>query len=143
MHLPRNIGRKVHRITRKIHSQGLLNSEPVTLRWSELVIPQGYNPHVETSPQPVATEQTLALTCFVHYVNIHTTGYTQYTQIRMGDVILDFLGDVQLDNKPHLQFEIGGKIYIQKAGGDELAASWDVRCNGIPVTRTVLVTLKS
>ena len=143
MHIPRRIGRKVHRITQKLHSQGALNSELVTLRWSALTIPQGHNPHVETSPQPAATEQTQQTRAFVHYVNIHTTGYTKYTQIRQGDVILDFQGDVVLDNKPQLRFEIGGKIYIQKDGGDELAASWDVRCNGMPVTRTVLVTLMS
>jgi hypothetical protein len=141
MYLPRAIGRKVHRITRKLHSQGALNSDPVTLRWTELVIPPGHNPHIETSPQPTATEHTAQVTAFVHYVNIHTTGYSKFTQIRQGDVILDFPGDVELDNKPQLRFEIGGKIYIQKDGGDELAASWDVRCNGQPVTRTVLVTL--
>lgn len=143
MHIPRNIGRKVHRLHKKIHGQRALNSEPVILRWTQLVTPPGYNPHVETSPQPTATEMSSPVVAFVHYVNIHTTGYTRFAQVRQGDVILDFPGDVVLDDKPQLRFEIGGKIYIQKDGGDELAASWDVRCNGQAVTRTVLVSLMS
>lgn len=143
MHIPRRIGNKIHRLHRKLHQQGAMNSEPVVLRWSELVYPEGHNPHLETSPQPAATERSLPLTAFVHYVQIATTGYSRYTQVRQGDVILDFPGDVALDNKPHLQFEIGGALYIQKDGGDELAKSWDVRCNGQTITRTVLVTPKA
>lgn len=153
MHIPRSIGRKIHRLHQKIHRQGALNAEPVALRWTDLVFPEGYLQDVETSPQPVATPRVLIVTALVHTVNIHTTGYTRYTQVRHGDVILDFLGDAPLDDKPHLRFEIGGvvanddmtggAIYVQKDGGDELAASWDVRCNGLPVTRTVLACLLS
>lgn len=143
MHIPRRIGNKIHRIHQKIHRVGALNSEPIVLRWSELNTPEGYLPDVETSPQPVATERTQTVPAFVHYVNIHTTGNIRYTQVRHGDVILDFLGDVILDDKPQLRFEVGGKIYVQKEGGDELAASWDVRCNGQAITRTILASLMS
>jgi len=150
MHVPRNIGRKIQRMHEKIHRMGALNSEPVALRWVDLVIPPGYLPDVETSPQPVSTPRVQILTAFVHYVGVSTTGYTRYTQVRQGDVILDFPGDVAIDGKSHLRFEIGGvvaagdmtggQVFTQKDGGDELAKSWDVRCNGQPVTRTVLVT---
>jgi hypothetical protein len=175
MHVPRNIGRKIHRLHKKLHRMGALNSEPVTLRWVDLTIPDGYLPDVETSPQPVSVPRAAVTTAFVHHVGISTTGYTRYTQVRQGDIILDFPGDVPLDDKRHLRFEIGvhhpngippnvvrdtngvpvrsddghfvlhsdetiGQVFIQKDGGDELAKSWDVRCNGFPVTRTVLVT---
>ena len=185
MQVPRRIGRQIQRIHQKLHRAGALNSEPIALRWTELAVPPGYLADVETSPRPVATPRVAIVTAFLHYVNIHTTGYTRYTQVRQGDVILDFPGDVDLENKPQLRFEIGGqiilgdallagdgdpllagdggsiltdsgdtipvasadmrggKIYVQKDGGDEIAASWDVRCNGQPVTRTVLVTLLS
>ena len=149
MRIPRNIGRKIHRLHQKIHRAGALNSEKVLLRWTQLTIPTGHNPHIETSPQPTAAEQKQEVFCFVHYVNIHTTGYTRFTEIKTGDVILDFIGDVAIDGKEGLEFEIGrvgntpGKLYVQKNGGKELAESWDVHANNQAVTRTVLVTLKS
>lgn len=121
-----------------------MNSGPVILHWTTAVRPPGYIADIETTHGPsVVTNHTLEAQALIHYVNIHTTGYTRYAQIKQGDVILDFLGDAPIDDKPGLRFEIGGKIYIQKEGGDELAESWDVRCNGVAVTRTVLVTLLS
>lgn len=139
-HVPRRIGNKIARIHRSLHRAGALNSEEIILRWAELQVPEGYIPDLETSPQPTSVEMSKSEMAFVHYVDIHTTGYTRFTQIRKGDIILDFPGDVQIDGKAQLRFEIGGSIYTQKDGGDELAKSWDVRCNGVAVTRTVLVT---
>ena len=141
-----HIGRKLARFHARLHRSGALNSEPVTLRWrTASAPPTGYLPDVESSAGSAVTftDHSAVVTALVHYVNIHTTGYTRYAQIEHGDVILDFLGSVALDDKPALRFEVGGKIYVQKDGGDELASSWDVRCNGTPITRTVLASLLS
>jgi hypothetical protein len=56
-------------------------------------------------------------------------------------VILDFLGSVDLDSKPDCRYVISGKTYVAKVTNPSLSSAWDVRCNGVPITRTVLVTL--
>lgn len=144
MRIPRNIGRKLARAHASIQRSGVLNSEPVTLRWRTASAPAaGYLPDVESSGAAATfTDHSEVVTALVHYVNIHTTGYVRHAQVETGNVILDFPGDVNLDDKPSLRFEIGGRIYVQKDGGNDLAESWDVRCNGVPVTRTVLLTLQ-
>lgn len=127
-----------------------MNVGEVVLRWRGVEdAPVGADPHLQVSKVgTVYPEQTISKKAFIHYVNIHTTGYTKNTEVKTGDVILDFLGDVVIDGLANLQFELldesGAKsIYVQKNGGDELAQSWDVRCNGLAITRTVLVTLKA
>jgi hypothetical protein len=141
----RNIGPRLRRIHQRIQRSGSLNSGPVTLRWRTAAsVPPDYLPDVETSAAGSTYVDHEELShALIHYVNIHTTGYSRFAQIEHGDIILDFLGDMAIDGKEALRFIIGGKIYVQKDGGDELASSWDVRCNGIAVTRTVLVTLLS
>lgn len=145
MRIPRNIGRQIARLHRQIHRSGALNSGPVTLQWrTTAAVPVGYLPDIETSAAgSTFTDHAEVTTALIHYVNIHTTGYSRFAQVESGDVILDFLGDVEIDGKDALRFLIGGKVYVQKDGGDELASSWDVRCNGQAVTRTVLVSLLS
>lgn len=126
-------------------AKGDMNSGEVILRWRGVTgQPAGYDPLLKVSKVGVGNpEMSTTMRAFIHYVNIHTTGYTRFTEIQTGDVILDFMGDVEIDGLEGLQFEIGPKTYVQKNGGKDLAESWDVRCNGVPVTRTVLVTLKS
>lgn len=144
MNIPRNIGRQITRIQKQMHSRGLLNSSPVVIRWTVTQRSQNYVKDLEgTHGGSVPVEHTESKDAFIHYVNIHQTGYTHNAQVKQGDVILDFPGDVDLEGRESLRFEVGGKIYVQKDGGDELAASWDVRCGGVPITRTLLVTLLS
>jgi len=143
MSLPRNIGRKVDRLVRRTIAAGALNTGDITLRWRQrTVLPADFDRHLETSAAGSEVEErTEVVKGFIHYVNIHTTGYTRHAEVRTGDVILDFPGDVEIDGREGLRFEIGGKTYVQKNGGAALAESWDVRCNNLPVTRTVLATL--
>ena len=148
--MQRNLGRRLRSKITRLIARDVLNSGDVIMRWRGVVdAPVDMNPNLQVSKTGVVhPELTETKKAFIHYVNIHTTGYTKNTEINTGDVILDFPGDVVIDGRANLQFEIedetGGKsIYVQKTGGDELAKSWDVRCGGIPVTRTVLVTLKS
>lgn len=141
MNAARRLARKMSRMLAK----GDMNSGDVILRWRGVVDqPAGYDALLKVSKVgTLHPEMTDTKKAFIHYVNIHTTGYTRFTEIKTGDVILDFMGDVEIDGLEGLQFEIGGKTYVQKNGGKDLAESWDVRCNGVPITRTVLVTLKS
>ncbi len=146
----RNLGNRLRRKITRLIARDQLNAGDVVMRWRGVVAaPQNMNPNLQVSKTGTTyPELTETKKAFIHYVNIHTTGYTKNTEIKTGDVILDFPGDVVIDGRANLQFEIeaedGSKsIYVQKNGGDELAKSWDVRCGGIAVTRTVLLTLKS
>ena len=144
MRIPAHIGRRLHRMQHRLLAGGMLNAEEITLAWTDVTPATGWLPDIEGSAAaPTVTPRTAIARAFVHYVNIHQTGYTRHAQIERGDVILDFPGDVDLDGKSGLRFIIGGRIYVQKDGGDELAASWDVRCGGTAITRTVLCTLLS
>jgi hypothetical protein len=140
-----SLARRIQRKTQRLLKKGALNSGPVILRWRERSgSAPTFDPQLQVSKAgSTYTEKTETLKAFIHYVNIHTTGYTRHAEIKIGDVILDFLGDANLDGREGLEFEIGGNLYVQKNGGKDLAESWDVRCNGIAITRTVLVTLKS
>jgi len=141
MRLPRNIAPKLTRLAKRLIASGL-NAEPVTLRWRNTVRPAGYIAGLETTAAgSVITDQSEVISAFVHYVNIQTTGFVAHAEVHLGDVILDFPGAVDLDSKPDLSFEISGKIYVRKVGSSSLSSSWDVRCNGVPITKTVLVTL--
>lgn len=143
MRLPRNIAPKLTRLAKRLIASGL-NAEPVTLLWRSTTRPPGYVHDLETSAVgSVIREHEEVISAFVHYVNIQTTGFVAHAEVRMGDAILDFPGDVELDGRDDLRFSIGGKIYVSKIGSASLASSWDVRVNGVPITKTVLVTLLS
>jgi hypothetical protein len=147
----RNIGRRIQRTMARMQKNRVANSGPVVLHWrTRSGSSANFDPHLQASKVGTTyAEASETKVAFIHYVSIHTTGYTRFTQIQTGDVILDFIGDVDIDGKEGLQFEIGrvgntpGKLYVQKNAGDELAQSWDVHANNQAITRTVLVTLKS
>lgn len=101
-------------------------------------------PAIETDSTPLGTDKTLTVNAFVHQVGQSSSGgdttiRQRYTEVQKGDIIIDFPGDVALDGKPGLIFSIGGLDYVQKAVGAAVAASWDLRCSGKPITRTVCV----
>lgn len=143
MRIPRNLGPKITRVAKQLLASGL-NTENVVLRWRETVLPDGYVADLEsTHAGAVVSEKSETVPAFVHYVNIQTTGFVKHAEVGMGDVILDFLGAVDLDGKPGLRYEVGGKLYVAKVASSSLQSSWDVRINGTPITKTVLVTLIS
>lgn len=147
----RNIGRRITRTMARMLKNRVANSGPVVLRWrTRTGSSVHYDPNLQASKAGTAyAEASETKIAFIHTVSIHTTGYTRFTEIKTGDIILDFIGDVQIDGREGLEFEIGrvgntpGKLYVQKNGGKDLAESWDVHANNQAVTRTVLVTLKS
>jgi hypothetical protein len=143
--MSRSIGRRIQRQVNRLIQSGALNTGEVVLRWRESSgAPLDADPLLESTRSNVIwTDRSATKRAFIHYVNIHTTAYSRNLEIKTGDVILDFPGDVAIDGLESLEFEVGGKLYVQKHGGRQLAESWDVRCNGLAVTRTVLLTLKS
>ena len=139
-----SLGNRIARKTDRLRQKGGLNSGPVILRWRTRAGGEDFDPVLDaTNPAFTWQDQSETKKAFIHYVDIHTTGYTRNSEVKIGDVILDFSADVEIDGKESLEFEISGVLYVQKNGGEELARSWDVRCGDVLVNRTVLVTLKS
>jgi hypothetical protein len=144
--MPNNAtGRKLLRTLKKVQRRRALNTEPVILRWRTA---SGASPHANRNlPVSLAgtthAEHSETLYPLVHFVSIQTKSYVKFTEITEGDVILDFIGHVAIDGRLDLDFEIAGVRYIQKKTGADLAKSWDVRCNGVAITRSILITPKS
>jgi hypothetical protein len=77
---------------------------------------------------------------FVHSVQIGRNQVQQFNEIEIGDMILDFAGDVQIDGRPALTFTLpDGTVLVNKPVGDRLARSWDVIVRGQKLFRPVLV----
>jgi len=139
-----SLGNRIARKANRIRQKGGLNSGDVILRWRTRSGVGDFDPVLDaTNPAFAWQDQSETRKAFIHYVDIHTTGYTRNSEVKTGDVILDFPADVEIDGKESLEFEISGVLYVQKNGGKELAKSWDVRCGDVLINRTVLVTLKS
>lgn len=142
MGIERKIGRLIAQDLRRLAKNKGLNFGDVVLTWRVPSTPgPGYDPNLRGSGGAMSyPEQSLTLRALIHTVSIHTTGFVKHAEVMQGDLILDFIGDAPLDGKEDLRFTIDGGHYVQKKAGGDLAKSWDVRCHGIPVTRTVLVT---
>jgi hypothetical protein len=137
MSLANRISRKSNRMRSKVGGD-------VILRWRARTGEGTFDPILDGSnPDFAWAERNETLKAMIHYVDIHTTGYTRFSEVKTGDVILEFDAGVDIDSKEGLEFDIGGVLYVQKNAGKELAKSWDVRISGVPINRTVLVTLKS
>ena len=143
MRVPRNLANKIGRVASRLIASGL-NTEQVTLHWRVTTYPTGYISDLETTHAGLTVvEKSEVQPAFVHFVNIPTNGFIRHAEISIGDAILDFLGNVDLSSKPHLRYEFNGKMYVAKSSGTSLESSWDVRINGVPITKTVLVALVS
>ena len=119
-----------------------LNACDVLIRYVATAPDTGYDPNLETSaPSAHAVEHSVIMKAFVHTVNINTSGYVKNQQVRHGDIILDFPGEADFFGMSKVRFEIGDQTYVQKDAGGELLESWDVRCGGVAITRSFLVTL--
>ena len=112
MRIPRNLGPKLSRVATRLIASGL-NTENVTLLWRVTTFPPGYLPDLEASAAGATfVDYSEVRPAFVHFVNIPTTGFVRHAEVSVGDAILDFLGSVDLESKPDLRFQIGGKIYV-------------------------------
>jgi hypothetical protein len=76
---------------------------------------------------------------FVHFVEPVKSGYRSFTEIETGDVILDFLDDVNLP-RTGAKFIVDGETYVQKEVGNQLSLYWDLIIEGQRHFRTVVGT---
>jgi len=137
------LGNRMLRKLKRLAARGGMSIVDVTLEWNERgALPPGYNPKVQGSggAAPTLTPQTSdPIKAFFHTVSVGTTGYQKFSQVEKGDVILDFIGDVDLSGKPDLVLVVDGKRYVQKDGGEELARTMDAYVDGVAIVRSVLV----
>lgn len=126
----------------RLATQGRLNVVDVTLKWHvKGAVAAGYNSEIEATwgAAGVVTEQEQTIKAFFHTVSVGTTTYQKYEQVEKGDVILDFIGELDLAGRGELRFVVDGKTYVQKDGGAEMAKTSDAWVDGIQIFRSVLV----
>jgi len=85
------------------------------------------------------TPQSETRKAFVHYVNHGANTYVRFAEIKTGDVILDFVGDAEIDGREDLRFTIAGIEYVQKPISGELSEAWDALVQGHKLLRPVLL----
>ena len=131
---------KMHRVLDNVLSGGLLNTMTVKFWYCAVQSGTGFDPNVESSY--VSEElQSMDLPTLVHFFGAKTAEITGGA-VEVGDAVLVFRDDVALDGKDFQQFEINGKLYVQKAAGKRLVEEWDVMVGGNPFARTIFVTNK-
>lgn len=120
---------------------GGMNAGPVTIRWREQTGTAG-DPELESSQDAeVWTDRSDVKQAFIHYVSAGTTTYQRHSEVRIGDVILDFPGAVDLGRIKDATFTVddSGTLYVRKDVGRDLEAAWDVRCGGVAICMTLLL----
>ena len=131
------LGAKMRRDAARILSRGQLNTAVVTVSWKKPVDgSQPRDPALEGTA-PATETVTLEKKAFVHFVEISRSLSRQFTQIETGDVILDFLGDVELPRDGAV-FIVNGERYTQKDVGKQLTEFWDLMIEGRRHMRTVV-----
>ena len=136
---------KAHRLlestAKKVLSSNFMNSVEVVMSWTELGnLPSDYDEHDLSTHAATSTEETLNFNAMVHYVNHGASTYQRFAEVESGDVILDVMADINIDNKKSPTFSIEGKKYSQKNIGGELASVWDSRTkSGNSIFRTLLL----
>ncbi len=96
-----------------------------------------FDPNVEAS-FPSTTPQSGSWKGLVHYVQPTKSGFRTFAEVQTGDVIVDFLHDVELPLGSRVL--IDGQYYVQKDAGSELAEYWDLIIGGQRMLRTLLLT---
>jgi len=87
-----------------------------------------------------ATVQTQTVKGLVHFAAAMST-VRQFAEIEVGDCIVDFAPDVELDGKEALRFTIDGRLYEQRQVSGKLAAAWDALVGNTRLFRTILLRL--
>lgn len=130
----RKVGAKVRRDMKRLVERRLLNAVDVILHY-EADAPAGdYDPYIEADRAPFGGKLTCTVGALVHYVTPESVVQRGYTEIAVGDVIVDFAHDVALDGKRNISFEIAGEHYDMKNVGRGLTRSWDVMIGGMAST---------
>ena len=100
----------------------------------------GFDPNVEGSyvAQPLLSKTLPAL---VHYFGAKTEELTG-GEIEAGDAVVTLRDDAAIDGVDLQEFDIDGKMFVQKQVGRRLIEEWDVLVAGNRFARTIFVTKK-
>lgn len=131
----------MRKLVKKMAARGDMNAGPVIVKWRSQTGTPG-NPNRESSQADETwQDHEQEYQAFIHYVSAGASTYQRHSEVQVGDVILDFPGNIDLRDKRHPQFIIddSGTVYVRKDAGVELMQTWDVRCNGVPITMTLLL----
>ncbi len=111
------------------------------LHWRVVTRPEGYNPNDETSAEGGTVEAfTQEFRCLFYQIDARLSGYQRFAEIQTGDVMLDYLADLELPGKDDPRVEIGGKFYVQKTASKELLEFWDLQSSAGGVGRVLLLS---
>lgn len=138
-----SLGRLIQRDTKRLLRRGA-NSCLVTVVWNKADF-SATDPNLEsTYPTEVLASGTHP--AFVHFAQPTTSALRQFSEVAVGDAILDFAHDVDLpDGLKAAEFIIHGnpKRWVQKPIGKDLAEAWDTIVEGQRIMKTFLITEKA
>lgn len=137
MNLASQIRRDFNRLLRGKNA----NSADVAVIWNAADF-SAADPNLESSaPTPVLQSGTWP--AMVHFVQPTTSALRQFSEVAVGDAILDFAFDAAIpDGLKGARFIITGnpKRWVQKPIGKDLAEAWDTIVGGQRIFKTFLVT---
>lgn len=132
----------IRRHAKRILNAGGMNAVDVVLHYetADPTASDADRSWLEEEAPAAGTASTRTVKAFVHFVTPESVVQRGFTELRAGDVIVDFAYDLDLSAYRNLKFEIGGRRYNEKDVGRDLRASWDVHAGGLPTFKTLLLT---
>lgn len=151
----------VHRIRRAIRGNLETGGTEVLLKW--VVYPAGATPDPVTQTMMVTPEYqsglqyqndsvyvgspTIAtpveleecIKAFLHTPNPARSEVMQFNEIKVGDLIMDFSPELDLDCREGLRVCVDGQEWAAKKISDELAETWDAIQGGLGLYKTILL----
>ena len=111
-----------------LNSDGIVNTVTATLHWRTVTgRGEGYNPADESSAAGLTiTPGSMVFRAFFHRVDHRLSAFQKFLEVRTGDVILDYLTDLQLAGKDDCRIEVNGNYYVMKNASVELLEAWEV-----------------
>jgi len=80
---------------------------------------------------------------FVHFVSPSSSGMRIYSEIEIGNAIVDLLPGEDIDGRQDTVFEFADQQWVQKEVGKGLALAWAALFGDQRLHRTVLLKLKT
>lgn len=134
----------------RAQAQAILNASNATnavdavLHWRTFT---GHDPEAppwdETSANAAnleAQDHTLPFRALFHQVGHRASGFQRFSEIEAGDIILDYLTDLDLTTKQDTRVVIQGRTYVQKSASRALLEAWDAASESTGIFRTLLLT---
>ena len=119
------------------------NTVTAKFHWRTVTKPPGYDPDDESSTATVSTaDHELAFRALAHQVDHRLSGFQRFMEIQTGDLIVDYLADLDLENpaREDHRIEINGRYFIQKSAGTPLKEAWDIHSGTGGYFKTLLLT---